>query len=403
MAEQALAGIKILDLSAGIAGSYCAKLMADFGAEVIKIEAPDNKNGESLRSKGPFQKDDPDPEKSGTFFYLNTNKKGITLDLTNSSGVEIFKKLVKDADVVIESFEPGKMADFGLSYDTLKQINPKLVMTSISWFGQDGQYKDYKATNLTAYGLGGAMYVMRPTRWPDSRPAILGGSQAEYTAGLIGYVVTMASLVSPVSDSSGTWIDLSIMECVTSTMTGISADYSYIGLSRRSLPWAIHGFPTQENYPCKDGFVNLTPGLGGTQVIADLIERPEEKENPLLVKAGARVKAPEKFEELVLPWLKEHKKWEITEKAQKLKLAFAPILSPGELPDDPQLKAREFFATIEHPVMGNVTYPGAPAKLSETPWKPGRSPLLGEHTKEVLKTLGYSTDEIEELRRKGIV
>ncbi|MCD6262103.1 MAG: CoA transferase [Deltaproteobacteria bacterium] len=398
MSEQALSGIKVIDLAEGISGSYCAKLMADFGADVIKVEAPNNNDG--LRKVGPFKDDDPSAEKSGTFFYLNTNKKSVTIDLTSNKGQDIFKKLVKDTDVVIESFEPGKMADMGLSYNTLQEINPNLVMTSITWFGQNGPYRDFKATNFTAFGLAGAMYMMRQTRWPDTRPTILGGKQAEYTAGLIGYIVTMAAVISPVK---GTWIDLSVMEALASTLTGVSADYSYIGLSRRTLPWAIHGFPTQENYPCKDGFVNLTPGLGGTKVIADLIEKPEERENPLLVKAGARVKAPEKFEELVLPWLKEHKKWEITEKAQKLKLAFAPILSPKELLDDPQLKAREFFVKTEHPEMGEVTYPGAPAKLSETPWKAGRAPLMGEHTEEILTDIGYTKSDLTALADEGII
>ncbi len=397
--ERALTGLRVLDLANNIAGSYCGKLLADFGAEVIKVEPP--KEGNPLRKKAPFWKDEQDKEKSGTFFYLNTNKKSLTLDITKQEGAEIFKKLVKNSDVVIEDFEPGKMKEWGLGYDELKKENPKLIMTSITWFGQDGPYKDFKANNFTSYGIGGAMYVMRPTRWPDTRPAVLGGYQAEYTAGLIGYIVTMAALISPKVE--GTWIDLSVMEAVTSTLTGIMADYSYLGLSRRTLPWAIHGFPTQENYPCKDGYVNLTPGIGGTQAIADLIEKPEEKENPLLVKAGARVKEPEKFEALILPWLKEHTKWEITEKAQKLRLAFAPILSPGELTDDPQIKAREFFVKTEHPEMKEVTYPGAPAKLSESPWKEGRAPLLGEHTQEVLGSIGLSENNVKELQEKGIV
>ncbi|RLB12340.1 MAG: hypothetical protein DRG39_02150 [Deltaproteobacteria bacterium] len=399
MSEKALSGLRVVDLANNIAGSYCAKMFADFGADVIKVEPPGQ--GNPLRNKAPYQKDEKDPEKSGSFFYLNTNKKSITLDITNEKGAEVFKDLVKNVDVVIEDFEPGKMKEWGLSYETLKELNSKLVMTSITWFGQDGPYRDFKANNFTAYGLGGAKYVMRPTRWPDTRPAVLGGSQAEYTAGLIAYIATLSALISPKVE--GTWIDISVMEAVSSTLTGIMADYSYLGLSRRTLPWAIHGFPTQENYPCKDGYVNLTPGIGGTQAIADLIEKPEERENPLLVKAGARVKEPEKFEALVLPWLKEHTKWEITEKAQKLRLAFAPILSPGELPDDPQIKAREFFVKVAHPKMGEVTYPGAPAKLSETPFKEGGAPLLGEHNKEVLGSIGYSEEDLKEFQEKGII
>lgn len=399
MSERALSGLRVLDLAEHIAGSYCGKIFADFGAEVIKVEPPGK--GNPLRAKAPFNKDNKEIESSGLFFYLNTNKKSITLDISNKEGADILKNLVKNVDVLIEDFDPGKMKGWGLSHDELKKVNSKLVMVSITWFGQDGPYRDFKANNFTAYGMGGAMYVMRPTRWPDTRPVVLGGYQAEYTAGLVAYTAALSALISPKVE--GTWIDLSVMEAVSSTLTGIMADYSYLGLSRRTLPWAIHGFPTQENYPCKDGYVNLTPGIGGTKAIADLIEKPEEKENPLLVKAGARVKEPEKFEALILPWLKEHKKWEITEKAQKLRLAFAPILSPGELLDDPQIKAREFFVKTDHPEMGAVTYPGAPAKLSETPWKEGSAPLLGEHNKEIFGSIGYSEEDLKGFQEKGII
>lgn len=397
---EALSGVKVLDFTDGVAGSYCAKLLADFGAEVIKVEAP---NGSELRSKRPFLKDEPHPEKSGAFFYLNTNKKGITLNLKDTKGIEICRRLVKDADVVVESFAPGAMDKMGCSYEALKGLNDRLIMASITWFGQDGPYRDHGATNLIAEGISGAMFTARQTRWPKDRPSVLGGCQAEYRSGLVASTAILASLINRAMTDKGTWIDLSIVECVTSTLAGIAADYPYMGFSRTTVPWAIHGYPTQENHPCKDGWINNLPGIGAVPDIADLIEKPELKEDPLFSKPGARLAEPEKFEALFTPYFKEHSKWEIMKKAQKMRLAFSPTLSPGELFEDEQLKAREAFHKVEHPVLGEVTYFGAPAKLSETPGKKGRAPLLGEHNDVVYKAIGYTEQELTILKEQGII
>lgn len=397
---EALSGVKVLDITDGMAGSYCTKLLADFGAEVIKVEAL---GGSGLRRKGPFLKDEVHTEKSGAFFYLNTNKKGITLNLQNPKGVEICKKLVKSSDVLVEDFEPGRMGKLGCSYETLKGLNDRLIMTSITWFGQDGPFKDYKATNLIIEGLSGSMFTARQTRWPKYRPNVLGGHQAEYRGGLIASIAIIASLIGREMTDEGTWIDISILDCVSNTLAGIAADYPYVGFSRTTVPWAIHGFPCQENYPCKDGWINDLPGIGGVSKIADLIEKPELKEDPLFSKPKARLLEPEKFEALFTPYFKQHKKWEITKKAQEMKLAFSPTLSPGELLEDEQLKAREAFNKVEHPVLGEVTYFGAPAKLSETPGKEGRAPLLGEHNDVVYKSMGYTEQELTTLKEQGII
>ena len=148
MEEQPLSDLRIIDLTHGIAGPYCTKLLADYGADVVKVEKPGS--GDYTRSLGPFQNDVPHPEKSGIFLFLNTNKRGITLDLKSDDGVDALKKLVKDADILVESFRPGVMASLGLDYDTLKDINPNLVMTSVSNFGQTGPYRDYKASGAYA-------------------------------------------------------------------------------------------------------------------------------------------------------------------------------------------------------------------------------------------------------------
>lgn len=156
MADQALSDIKVLDFSHLIAGPYCTKLLADYGAEVTKVERPNT--GDGSRRLGPFPGDEPNGEKSGLFLHLNTNKRGITLDLKTAAAREIVFQLVQETDLVVESFRPGTMASFGLDYPTLKEVNPRLVMTSVSNFGQTGPYRDYKGSEIIFYGMGGEMY-----------------------------------------------------------------------------------------------------------------------------------------------------------------------------------------------------------------------------------------------------
>ncbi|MFH1490334.1 MAG: CoA transferase [Pseudomonadota bacterium] len=401
MGEEAFSGLRILDCTQGVAGPYCTKWLADFGAEVIKVEKPGE--GDITRRMGPFSGDEPNSEKSGTFFFLNTNKKSITLNLLSETGMKIFMELLKGSDALIENFGPEAASKIGLSYDRLKEVNHSLIMTSISPYGQTGPYRDYKATNLTLSGLGGAMYTMRAAEKPMDRPVVQGGLQAEYSTGLLSYIATVAALINRKKSNEGTWIDISGMESLASSLTMHFGEYSYIGLSKRTNPWPIHGYPIGYSCPCRDGWISLTPGIGGAPYIALLMERPELMDDPLLAKPIARMAEPEKFDALVLPWLKDHDKWEVTKKAQELRLAFTPVLSPGDLRNDEQLKAREFFVKADHPAMGEVEYPGAPAKLSESPWRAGRAPLLGEHNEEIYGSLGYCRKDLDGLHEKGVL
>lgn len=401
MGGQAFSDLKVLDCTEGVAGPYCTKLLADFGAEVIKIEKPGE--GDVARRMPPFLNDEPHPEKSGTFFYLNTNKKSITLNLRNETGAKIFKELVKEADILIESFTPGIMSELGLSYETLSELNTRLIMTSISNFGQTSPYRHYEATSLTLFGLGGLMYTMRPPGKPMNRPVVMGGLQAAYMTGLQSFVATIAALVNSTNTNQGTWIDIAAMECVASNLAYHFGQYSAMGLNRRTNPYAIQGHPAGYSCLCKDGWVSPTAGLGMTPNIALLVERPDLQDTPLFATPSVRMAEPEKFDAVMLPWLKEHDKWQITKEAQQLKVAFTPVLSPEELLEDDQLKAREFFVQADHPVMGKVKYPGAPAKSSETMWQAGRAPLLGEHNKNIYEKLGYTSDEIIRLREEGII
>ena len=401
MTEQAFHKIVVLDCSEGIAGGYCTKLLADFGATVIKIEKPGM--GDIIRRMEPFLKDEPDKEKSGTFFYLNTNKKSITLNLESETGKELFFTLLAKADVIVENFKPGTMAALGLSYEILAKMKPQIIMTSITGFGQTGPYRDYKTTNLVTFGLSGAMYTSRPATHTSSRPVVEGGQQTEFTTGLLSYSATVAALTSRIDTGKGTWIDMSAQECMASTLGANISEYPYLGLSRKTNPFAIHGYPIGYSVPCKDGWISLTPGLGGAPNIPLLIERPDLLEDPLFTRPAQRMAEPEKFDALLAPWLNEHTKWEITKQAQELKLAFTPVLTPGELIDDEQLKAKNFFVKTQHPAMGEVTYPGAPFRLSETPARVGKAPLLGEDNETIYKGMGLSGEDLVTLTQQGII
>ena len=207
MPEQALSDVKVLDLTWHIAGPYCTKLLAGYGAEVIKVERPGE--GDPTRRMGPFFKDDPHPEKSGLFLHLNTNKKGITLNLKSATGKKILKALVSDADILVESFSPRVMPSLGLDYQTLEQINPKLVMVSISNFGQSGPYRDFKASEIVEYAMGGEMYS---TGTAGREPLKLGGNVTQYQAGTVAAVATMGALYSAECQEVGQHVDVSIME-----------------------------------------------------------------------------------------------------------------------------------------------------------------------------------------------
>ena len=228
MPDSALAGIRVIELAQGVAGPYCGKLLADAGAEVIKVEPPEA--GDSSRNLGPFPDDIPDREKSGLYLHLNTNKKSVSLDAGTASGRTILKRLLAKADILIESFPPGHMAGLGLGYDDLKDELPDLIYCSITPFGQTGPYRDYKANSIALMALCGLMYVSGD---PDREPLATGGYPADYFAALNAWVAVLAALAFREREGGGQYIDVSMLEslgCADEYNTGM---YSFMGAIRR--------------------------------------------------------------------------------------------------------------------------------------------------------------------------
>ena len=406
MLEQALSGVKVLDLTWQIAGPYCTKLLADYGADVIKVERPGK--GDPTRAMGPFFKDDPNPEKSGLFLHLNTNKKGITLNLKSATGKKILKQLIADSDILVESFSPHVMPSLGLDYQTLEKVNPRLVMVSISSFGQTGPYRDFKASEIVEYAMGGEMCS---TGIAGREPLKLGGNVIQYQAGTVAAVATMGALYAAEGQGIGQHVDISIME----TQAG-SADrrimyiLSYIMAGVITTRWpppreAVRMLIMPQGiYPCEDGFVNTLSLPQWWSRYIEALGMPELKDDPRFQNVYS-AEAGMEFDAIWYSWLADHNKQELFDIFLKSKIAAAPVNSPEDLLKYTQLKAREYFVEVDHPETGKVTYPGAPFKMSETSWKIRQpAPLLGQHNEEIYcRLLGYTKEELVKLREGGII
>jgi len=403
--EKALSDVKVLDLTHHIAGPYCTKLLADHGADVLKVEKPGE--GDPARRMGPFLEDDPHSEKSGLFLHLNTSKRGITLNLKSETGGKTLRELVRGVDILVENFSPRVIPSLGLEYEKLENLNPGLVMTSISNFGQTGPYRDFKASELILYGMGGAM---NDTGVLDRYPLKKGGRVVQYQAGTIAAVATMLALLASRAQGIGQHVDVSIYESQMGTIDRrmsqlltyqYNREISYRmdpGEERPGFPYGI--------YPCKDGFFELIGGFVFWPRIAQMIGRPDLATDPgfSTVEGQRNPENLERFDLIWYPWLAEHTKQEIIEAGQAAGVLCGPINTSEDLLNDPHWQARDFWAELDHPATGKLTYPGAPFKMGETPWQVSRpAPLLGQHNEEVYGELGYSKEDLVRLREAGVI
>ncbi|MBM3156508.1 MAG: CoA transferase [Chloroflexi bacterium] len=394
--QTALNGIKVLELGDRIAGPYCTKILADYGADVIKVETPGL--GDPIRSVGPFPDDKPELETSGLFLYLNTNKKSITLNLRSPTGVKIFKDLVKTTDAVIENFNQRLMTCLGLDYEILKDTNPHLVMSSISSFGRTGPYRDYKSTDLTVWALSGILYE---TGDPDREPLKIGSNETECVAGLYGVLTVLAALYYRDGTGVGQYVDVSAWEAFHTTQPYMILIYSQLGVVKKRVglkwPWGL--------LPCRDGHVGFFFGTQANwESLCALLGMPELRDKPGYQSPLERDEHREEITSIIASWLKDRCVEEVFHAAQELRLPLTPAPDMSQIIDMPQHKTRGYFVDIDHPMAGKLTYPGALFKLSETPWRAGRAPLLGEHNKEIYcDRLGYSKRDLVSLREQGVI
>lgn len=382
-----------------MSGPYATRLMATQGAEVIKIERPGH--GDPSRLLGPFPEGSQDPENSALYLSLNCSKKSVTLDLKKAAGKNIFLEMLGWADVVVENYEPRVMTSLGLGYDTLRDLKPDLVMTSISNFGQTGPYRDYSAREINLYALGGLMYI---TGDPDREPLHMGVRLAQYGAGQNGFVGTMSALWHRDSTGQGQQVDVAISEYLSTILENALSQYSYTGSNFRRTGNRGYGRAAWGPYPCKDGYVGVIAGPDHKwPQVAELMEIGALT-NPKFDDRGGRGENADELDGLMLPWLKQHGKREIFEKAQDMGLAFAYVASPEDILGWEHLRERDYFTKVLHPVAGELEYPVGPYKARGFEWELKPAPTLGQHNQEVYgDLLGLSKIDLVRLREMGAI
>lgn len=402
MSKEALEGVKVLELCQLVAGPYCTKLLADLGAEVVKIEEPGG--GDAARSLPPFLHDIPDSEGSGLFLYLNTNKFGVTLNVATATGKDIFLELVKQADILVEDNPPQWMAERGLDYQSLKEINPRLIMTSITPFGQSGPYRDYKAYPLNVFQFGGEGYLTPGGVENTGRPPLkVGRFLSEYDSGLSAAIAILAALYWRGESGSGQRIDISKQE---SLMALNRMDMVRSANEGEVITRAKQGVPYGGALPCRDGYtVFITWESVQWDRLVAFMGNPEWANDDKFKDYAGRYQHGELLNALLTEWLVNHPKEELYHEGQAAGVPFAMVYTSKDLVDSEHLKARGFFVEIDHPRTGKVKYPSAPYKFSETPWQVKRpAPLLGEHNEEVfVRWLGHPREEMAKLGPAGVI
>ena len=389
-----LSGFRALDLS-GPMGVYCGKLMADMGAEVIKVEPT---GGDPMRKIGPFIDGKPGADRSLYWLHFNTNKRSVTLDISTAEGAAALRKLALASDVLLETGPPGYMEMLGLGYESLAVESSALVYASITPFGQTGPYRDYKASDLVGFAMGGYMYV---TGWPHTPPTKLWGSQAYHTASNRAYIAILLALYHRLATGEGQYIDVSMQEAVAATTEHVNTTYNYTGEPAVRCGFR-HGGQFVATWKCKDGYASITTNTRAAwDDLRAWMERDgmagdlmDEQYNDHFVLRGEH---SAHIEELVQAWAMLHTRQEITEFGQSNHHPWGPAATADEILTNEQLWGRGYLTTVESQDGRPMVYAGDPYRLSEFPQPVRRTaPAPGEHNGEVLSgILGLSPEEIE--------
>ncbi len=407
MTGSAFGNYHIIDLSQGVPGGFCTKYFADYGADVIKVEPPGI--GDVARRTGPFFQDDPHPEKSLLFFYLNCNKQSVTLNLQTSSGREMLCRLLEKADAMVESYAPGHLAGLGLGYEQLKQLNPRLVVTSITPFGQSGPYAGYQGNDLMYYAMSGLMYTSGAYH---REPLKHGHPQSLYMGGITAAYATAAALYAREATGEGQHIDLSLAEATAAHHYGPIARYGYTGLIERRAPkvegGSFKGTGFEGILPAADGYIGPSTQHGrqrGTLAeFAALIHHPELNDPKFATQQQRQERAAE-FDAVALPLLQQIKKYDFFDAAMTDGWVAGVVQTQEDLARCPTLQERGYFTEVDHPVIGKLKFPGEIFRLPGAPWSLRRpAPLLGQHNLEVYcGDLGYTREELVLLRQEGAI
>lgn len=402
-AKKPLDGIKVLSFEIQVAGPYCTMMLADQGAEVIKLERPGY--GDSAREGAPMLENENGEKRSGYFMRFNRNKRSLTLNLKSEKGGDIFRKLVADADVLVQNFRPGVLDKLGFGYEELKEINPGLIYASITGFGSMegflGPYSDRPAYDIVAQAMGGLMYTCGQAGGP---PTWLGVALGDIFSGVLAAQSITLALYERMTTGEGQFIDISMYDAIVSLAERSVTAYSLTGhvMERGNEPYIAPWGP----FKCKDGYIALiVPTERDWARFCNAIERPD------LIGAEGADSGPARAQnmdgflgEIIDEWMSRHTKAEAVEKLLEAGLPVGPVQNAEDIYNCPQVDARNMLIDVDDPVVGPVKLVGPAAKMSRsTEPIAGHAPLLGEHNEEILRALGYSSDDIAALEEESVI
>ncbi|WP_027725185.1 CaiB/BaiF CoA transferase family protein [Tuberibacillus calidus] len=392
-----LSGIRVVELGNLIAGPFCTKILAEFGAEVIKIELP--KVGDPLRNWRILH--------NGTslwWYVQSRNKKCLTLDVRTPEGLEVIKKLLKESDVLVENFRPGTIAKWGLTPEVLEALNPNLIVSHISGYGQNGPYSDRPGFGSIGEAMGGLRYI---TGYPDRPPVRVGISIGDSVAALYSVIgILLALYYRDVKDGGGQEIDVALYEAVFSLMEGMIPEYDKKGVIRERTGSSFPGIVPTNTYQTKDGkylvlaansdniFQRLLKVMGREDLVGD--ERFLTNEN--------RVKNQDFIESMIEAWVQERTLDECLKVLNDHAIPAGRIYNAEDIIHDPHYRARDMIVEMENEALGTVKVPGIVPKLSRTPGElKWLGPKIGEHNLEVLKAIGLSEEQINQMKERGVI
>ncbi|AMJ41740.1 CaiB/BaiF CoA transferase family protein [Anaerotignum propionicum] len=392
--KKALEGLKVVDLTTALNGPFCTMILADYGAEVLKIEPIE---GEQCRFWGPL---DEKSGESGFYNYVNRNKKGATLNLKTKKGLELFYELVKDADILVENFRGGITKKLKIDYETIKKINPAIIYASGSGFGQYGPITHRPCYDIVAQAMGGMINL---TGFKETNPVKVGPSVADHVAGIYLALGVMLALYNRKVTGVGQQVDVAMFDTIFSILENALVNYTMGGeITQRNgnVDPSISPFDV---YECKDGFVAL--GVGNDKLFRTFsatIGHPELMEDPRFATNDLRCNnyIPD-LQNLIRGWCKDYTKGEIESIMDEAGIPCGPVLNVKEAIEHPHIQEREMMVHCEHPTAGDQYFQGCVIKLSETPGEVSApSPLLGQHNREIF---GLTEEEMKKLKEEGVL
>lgn len=394
MSKKALEGLKVVDLTAALSGPFCTMALADYGANVIKIEPV---NGEQCRTWGPFDKKSGE---SGFYCYVNRNKKGCTLNLKSEKGLQMFYDLVKDADFLCENYKGGVTQKLKIDYETIRKINPSIIYVSGSGFGEDSPISSRPCYDIVAQAMGGMMYM---TGFPENDPVKVGPSVADHASGIYQAMGALVALHHRDMTGEGQHVDVAMVDTIFSMLETASPYCIMDGVLTERNGNIDPSIAPFDVYPCKDGFAALGVGNDGQwRKFCNTIGKPELLEDERFTTNDLRVKNyKSSLMGIIRNWAKEYTKQELENMMAKDSIPCGPVLNVKETIEHPHTIARDMIVHINHPTVGDMAFQGVVAKLSETPGMVDTpSPILGQHNREIF---GLTEKEEAKLHKEGVI